>query len=102
MRITICLLTFAGALIVPARAVSQSDAPETSPLKGRVLLLLNERIFEGDIEKVGQRYCMRRPAGGETWLPCNQAVRLCASREDAFQYLRSQANLDDADERLRL
>src|SRR5207248_5928269 len=28
--------------------------------------------------------------------------RLCASREDAFRYLRTQANLDDADERLRL
>src|SRR5262249_30855034 len=30
------------------------------------------------------------------------AVRLCASRDDAYRYLRTQANLDDADECLRL
>lgn len=100
MNTKIPFLVCAAALAVPACAFSQTA--ESQPLKGQVLLLRNERIFEGDIEKVGEQYRMRRPNGGETWLPCDQALRLCASREDAYRYLRTQANLDDADERLRL
>jgi hypothetical protein len=90
------------ALIAPARLLSQTPEPAGPPIKGHVLLLPNERIFEGDIEKVGDRFCIRRSGGGETWLPCDNAVRLCASRDEAYRYLRTQANLDDADERLRL
>jgi hypothetical protein len=102
MRTTIRLLVCAVMLIVPALTLSQTIEPAGPPVKGCVLLLQNERIFEGEIEKVGDNYCIRRSGGGETWLPCDKALRLCASREDAYRYLRTQANLDDADERLRL
>jgi len=101
MGTTIRLLACAAVLAVPARGLSQADPP-TLAVKGHVLLLQNERIFEGDIEKVGDHYSISRPGGGQTFLPCAKALRLCASREDAYQYLRTQANLDDADERLRL
>jgi hypothetical protein len=99
MRTIIRLLACAAALIAPAEALSQ--APETPLPKGRVLLLRNERIFEGEIEKVGEQYRIRRSAG-ETWLPADKVLRVCESREEAFEYLRKQANLDDPDERLRL
>src|SRR5262249_9214850 len=39
---------------------------------------------------------------GETIWPAAKVVRLCADLPEAYAYLRSQANLDDPDERLRL
>src|SRR5437764_13951825 len=100
MRTIIRLFACGMALVVPARGFSQTaDVP---PVKGRVLLLQNERIFEGDIEKIGAQYRLRGPAGGETWVPAERVMRLCASREVAYHYLRTQANLDDPDERVRL
>ncbi|MSR32955.1 MAG: hypothetical protein EXR99_15790 [Gemmataceae bacterium] len=76
---------------------SKAPLPET----GKVLLLENERILEGDIEKVGARYRIKRTIG-ETWVPAKSAMILCASLDDAFRFLRSRANLEDPDERLRL
>jgi hypothetical protein len=99
MRTLIRFLVCAAALIAPAWAFSQS--PETPLAKGRVLLLRNERTIEGEIEKVGEQYRIRRSAG-ETWLPADAVLRLCDSRVEAYDYLRKQANLDDPDERLRL
>src|SRR5258708_39195564 len=92
----------AAALIVPARTLAQSTESATTPAKGRVLLLTNEHILEGEITQVGEQYCIAREGSGQTWLPCSKARRLFASRADAYQYLRTQANLDDPDERLRL
>ena len=91
----------AAALIVSSRALAQSDE-DTPPVQGHVLLLANDRILEGDITQIGQQYCIARDGSGQTWLPCPKARRLFESRDEAFQYLRTQANLDDPDERLRL
>jgi hypothetical protein len=88
----------AVALAVPALALSQT----ATAAKGRVLLLENERIFEGDIEKVGEQYRVRRPSAGETWIPGDRVLLLCGSRLEAYQFLRKQANLNDPDELLRL
>jgi hypothetical protein len=90
----------AAALVVPAFA--QSEEPPKLPVKGRVLLLPNERILEGEITQVGEQYCIAREGSGQTWLPCSKARRLFGSRMESYQYLRTQANLDDADERMRL
>jgi hypothetical protein len=100
MTTTIRLLVGALTLLVPMKALSQADAP-ASPEKGRVLLLENERIFEGDIEKIGDRYCVDS-GRGQTWVPANRVLRLCASRLEAYEHLRKQANLNDPDELLRL
>src|SRR5262249_38838940 len=43
-----------------------------------------------------------RRSVGETWLPAAQVQCLCANLEEAYQFLRSQTNLHDPDERLRL
>lgn len=76
-------------------------AAEPSPSRGRVLILKNEHTLEGDVERVGDRYRVRR-AGGETWVPSNEALGVAASLPDAYAFLRTRANVDDADERLRL
>lgn len=82
---------------IPLRA---ADPPPALP-KGKVLILKNEYTIEGGIERVGDRYRIRRKAG-ETWVPVERALCLAASLPDAYAYLRGRINLDDADERLRL
>ena len=57
--------------------------------------------LEGEIDRVGSQFRVRRGAG-EMLIAADRAKRLCADWSDALAYLRSQANLGDADERLRL
>ncbi len=78
-----------------------AEEPAAPRLTGKVLILQNERAFEGDIEKVGDNYCVRR-GSGEIVVSSGQALRLCADWDDALNFMRSRANLDDPDERLRL
>lgn len=78
-------------------------APPMSPQpqKGTILLLDNEQTLEGDIERVGDQYRIRR-AVGETWIPSARVLALCASKDELLAFLRQRSNLYDADERLRL
>lgn len=85
------------ALAIAARAAAQ-DAPA---LNGKVLILANDRVLEGEIGKLGNQYQIRRGAG-ETLIDADRAKRLCRDWDDALAYMRSQANLADPDERLRL
>jgi hypothetical protein len=57
--------------------------------------------LEGDIQREGSQYRVRRSIG-ETWVSADRVVRLCGSLEEAYQYLKKQANLRDPDERMRL
>jgi hypothetical protein len=75
--------------------------PPKSLQKGKVLLLRNEHTMEGDIERVGDQYRVGRRVG-ETWVPADHVLCLAASMADVYAFLRSRANLHDADERLRL
>jgi hypothetical protein len=77
---------------------AEAPAPRVT---GKVLILHNERAFEGDIEKVGDDYRVRR-GSGEIVVTSSQALRLCADWDEALAFMRSRANLDDPDERLRL
>jgi hypothetical protein len=94
IRFALCALV-ATAVWVPVRA---ADKPATT---GRVLVLDNEHTLEGDIECDGAQYRVRRPLG-ETWVPADKVLCLCNSREEAYAFLRTRANLQDPDERLRL
>lgn len=94
MRFSLCLAA-AGAL-----AVWTLGADER-PTSGRVLVLENDRTLEGDIERHGNQFCIKRTIG-ETWIPGTQVVGLFGSFEEAFSVLRKRANLIDPDERLRL
>jgi hypothetical protein len=86
-----------GAGLGPAWATEPGG---TAPA-GKVLLLHNENVLQGDVDRVGDRYRVRR-LFGETWVPASQVLRLCPTLDDAYQYLRGRANLRDPDERLRL
>jgi len=100
MKTLSSLILGAGFLLIPSTLLAQATKP-AGPATGKVLVLDNERTLEGDIERVGDQYRLRRTIG-ETWVPASRALRLCASIEDALAFLRSRANLGDADEHLRL
>jgi len=91
-RLLLCGLVVGGIV----RAAGP-DKPEA----GKVLILDNDRTLEGDIDKVGDQYRVRR-ALGVTWVPGDHVAGLCATREEALAFLRHRTNLNDPDERLRL
>ena len=97
IRLALCALTLAAPGWTTLRAADPAPAPKTA----RVLILDNERTLEGDIERQGEQYRIRRTFG-ELWIPRENVLRLCDSREEAYAYLRSRANLRDPDEHLRL
>src|SRR5947209_2403300 len=92
------LLALPGLVAGVGWSLSAQDAGRVT---GKVLLLQNERAFEGDVEKVGETYRVRK-GGGEVAVPAAQVLWLCADWDDALAYMRSRANLADPDERLRL
>jgi hypothetical protein len=99
------ILLFATLVLgtpLPGFAQESSPAP-TGPVSatGKILVLENERTLEGDIERIGDQYRIRR-AIGETWVPGDRALYLCSKPEQAYQYLRGRSNLNDPDERLKL
>src|SRR5262245_41999916 len=96
-RLLLCAFVLAAPVWLVLRAADTVKPRST----GRVIVLDNERTLEGDIERQGDQYRIRR-AVGETWVPGDKVLRLCATREEAYLYLRSRANLGDPDERLRL
>jgi hypothetical protein len=85
-------------LAVLAAGVPPEPAPAT---KGKILLLETDRIFEGDIERVGDQYRVRRPTG-ETWVRAEGVLCLCDSLEEAYRFLRGRSAMNDADEHYRL
>lgn len=101
MKTIVSSLLLLSVLALPGGGSLRAAEPAKPLEKGKVLILKNERTIEGDIERVGERYRVRRDAG-EMWVPADRTLRLAASLPDAYAYLRSRANLEDADERLRL
>ena len=84
----------------PAALPSPGESAEKAAT-GKVLVLDNERTLTGDIQRVGDRYRIKRLVG-ETWFPADKVLKLCNSLDEAYAFLRSRANLRDPDERLRL
>jgi hypothetical protein len=98
----------AGGALLAAAGLARAQAPADGAssaardvARGKVLVLENERTLEGDIERVGTQYRVRRLVG-ETWVPAESVLALCPTLEDAYRYLRRRANLRDPDERLRM
>src|SRR5437763_1820665 len=87
---------FAGASLM----VRAQDAPSPAAA-GQVLILHNERVLEGEVVKDGTLYRIRKD-GSEICIPARQALKVCADRAAAFEYMRGRANLGDPDERVRL
>ena len=81
-----------------------ADTPtpaDRGPAHGKVLVLENDQTLAGDVERAGDLYRVRRLIG-ETTVPAERVLRLCADMGEAYAFLRGRANLSDADERLRL
>lgn len=96
------LLTVLVALLTTLGAAEPDPVQEALSRKsGKVLILVNERTMEGEITHIGSQYRVRRTVG-ETWVPARQVMYLCQTMEEALSCLRHRANLEDADERLRL
>jgi hypothetical protein len=87
----------AGVAILAAAPV----APPAGPVVGRILVLDNDKLIEGEIRRAGEAYSIRRN-GGETIVPAGRVVDVVANRKDALRSVRERANLRDPDERLRL
>jgi hypothetical protein len=101
MKTFVCsLLVLSFAVVSGGSPLVAADRP-ASLIKGKVLILKTEYTIEGDIERIGDRYCVRRKVG-ETWVPADRVLALVASLPDAYVYLRGRINLGDPDERLRL
>ena len=96
IRFLLCVLAvgLCAAGVLPAE-------PAPAAPQGRVLLLENGRALEGDIRAERGGYCVKRTTG-EIWLPEDKVVALCATWDKALAFMRSQANLNDPDEHLRL
>jgi hypothetical protein len=97
IRLFLGALALAAPFALPVRA-ADSVPPRTT---GRVLLLDSERVIEGQIEREGDQYRVRRSVG-ETRVPADGVLQLCGTMEEAYDFLRARANLRDPDERTRL
>ncbi|MBI3411739.1 MAG: hypothetical protein HY040_25695 [Planctomycetes bacterium] len=98
MKTKIALFLAMAALAAGVRTFAQ-DTPTHAT--GKILLLTSERIMEGDVERIGERYRIRRGTS-EVWIPADKAICICADHHEAFAQMKSRANLGDADERFRL
>src|SRR5947209_6150429 len=101
MRTPIRSLLCAALFLVPCGTAVRATDPARPAKTGKVLVLDNDRVLEGDIEQVGDQYRIRRLVG-ETWIVGQRVLFLGQTMEEAFAFLRGRANLQDADERLRL
>lgn len=101
MKTFVFSLLSLGLLAVSGANPGRAAEPPSSPRKGKILILKNEYTMQGDIERIGDRYRVRRKVG-ETWVPAERVLALTESLPDAYALLRKRINREDADERLRL
>jgi hypothetical protein len=66
-----------------------------------VLLLDNQRVLQGEVERRGEQYLIRRD-GGETAVPAARVLAALPDLDAAYQFLRDKTDAKDADARLRL
>lgn len=95
------LVVWALVAAAPAGVALRAGNEDRARTTGHVLLLENERTIVGDIERTGQQYQVHRAIGATT-LPAAGVLALCDNLEEAYDLLRTRANLNDPDERIRL
>src|SRR5947207_9536492 len=91
IRTALCAAAFAAPIAVRA-------AETTS---GKILLIDYDRVIEGQIERVGNRFKIRQ-GSGEMTIPATPTTFLLKDREAAFQLVKSRAKLGDPLVRVRL
>jgi hypothetical protein len=91
IRTALCAAAFAAPIV--ARAAE--------PAASNVLLIDYDRLIEGQIERIGNKFRIRQD-GGEMSIPATPTMLLFADRAAAFQVIKSRAKLNDPHERVRL
>lgn len=86
------------ALLLLSATLGAAD----TPVAKQILVLDNENLLEGQIERDGPGYRVRREGGGELTVPASRVLALVEDRQAAFVVVSKRANRGDADERLRL
>jgi hypothetical protein len=71
------------------------------PPAAGVLLLDNQRILQGEVERRGDQYLVRRD-GGETAVPAARVLAALPDLDAAYRFLREKTDANDVDARLRL
>src|SRR5260370_7922032 len=91
------------AILLAGLAAPVFAAPPSPrlPDKGRVLILDNDELLEGDVERIGERFRVRQGTG-EMSIPAARVTGLVADRDTAFQVLKQRLKPNDANEHLRL
>src|SRR5271170_4008812 len=101
---TILITVLSAAALLPSAPPAEPVPvpPEAElPLTGKVLVLKNQLMVEGDIEYIGAQYRVCRPVG-EAWIPGDKGLRLCADKDEAYAFLHAYLKEDDSEGRLRL
>jgi hypothetical protein len=98
--------TFLPCLIGPALMAGvgfflHADDAVEKAATGKVLLLKNGQVVEGDIEKVGTQMRVRRGAS-EVWIAADLSARLCADWDDAYVFMQTLIKADSAGDQVRL
>jgi hypothetical protein len=88
--------TLAGLLVLAAAAMADPRPP------GRVVVLDNENLIEGQVTRTTDGYQIWRAEEGAITVPAKRVLAVVADRREAFAVVAERANRRDADERLRL
>ncbi len=102
MKTCSALMTCWMILVCETSLSGERPGKETPPRSVlHVAVLANETTLTGVIDRVGDEYRIQN-GSGETLLPAKDVLKVCESLDQAYEYLRSRANLRDPDERVRL
>ncbi len=88
-------IALSAALVFAVATLAQA------PTAGKVLLLTNHRVLEGDVTRAGDAYRVGR-AGGETLVPARDVLTVCADLDAAYKVLLGRGDARDGAHRLTL
>ena len=81
LRIQLHQFLLLAALLWPAGAYAQES--------GHTLLLKNERLLEGTVYRLGDRYQVKMGEGSKVTIPADQVAFVGQSKLEAYQFLKS-------------
>src|SRR5262245_33178748 len=91
IRTALCAAAFAAPLNVRA----------AEPATGNVVLIDFDRVIEGQIERIGEKFRIRQ-GSGEMSIPATPTTILLPDLESAYRLMKSRSKLNDRLERVRL
>jgi hypothetical protein len=95
LRLLILISVF---LAGPCTRFAQAQEAEV----GKVLLLRNGEVMEGEIRRVGKLQILIRRGQSEIMISAARAARICADWDDAYAFAFSLIDPDDAGQRVKL